>query len=106
MRSGPEGWNAFWTTRWRSSDARPPASASHWTWTASNPAMPRVSTPSPNGLRSDALLPGLRRLLRDRRCVGLEISEFNPSEDKDGRTLDFMLAVVANLVRDRAAGAS
>ena len=35
------GWNAFWTTRWRSSDARPPASASHWTWTASNPAMPR-----------------------------------------------------------------
>lgn len=67
---------------------------------------PGVSTPSPNGLRSDALLPGLRRLLRDRRCVGLEISEFNPSEDKDGRTLDFMLAVVANLVRDRAAGAS
>ena len=66
---------------------------------------PGVSTPSRTGCAA-TLLPGLRRLLRDRRCVGLEISEFNPSEDKDGRTLDFMLAVVANLVRDRAAGAS
>ena len=40
----------------------------------------------PNGLQADDVLPALRPLAGDARVVGLEIAEYNPHKDCDGRT--------------------
>ncbi|GAA6143184.1 arginase [Hydrogenophaga sp. 5NK40-0174] len=52
---------------------------------------PGVSTPSPGGVRSVHLLPEFYKMLSSPKCVGLEISEFNPGNDVDGRTIDLIL---------------
>jgi arginase len=40
----------------------------------------------PNGLHADDVAPALRALAADARFVGLEIAEYNPHKDGDGRT--------------------
>ena len=40
----------------------------------------------PNGLHADEVAPALRALARDSRFVSLEIAEYNPHKDADGRT--------------------
>lgn len=52
---------------------------------------PGVSTPVPDGLQPEELLPALRGMLRERDCVALEIAEYNPSADRDGRTARLVL---------------
>ncbi len=49
-------------------------------------ATPGVNTPVPGGLAAGELCQALRGLLRQRDCVGIEIAEYNPGRDPDGRT--------------------
>ena len=49
-------------------------------------AAPGVNTPVADGLAAGELCNTLRGLLRQRDCVGLEIAEYNPQRDPDGRT--------------------
>ena len=55
---------------------------------------PGVSTPVPDGLQPDELLPALRGVLRQRDCVALEIAEYNPIADPDGRTARLVLQLL------------
>lgn len=52
---------------------------------------PGVSTPVAGGLLPDQLKQVLRGVLRERDCVGLEIAEYNPLADPDGRTATLLL---------------
>lgn len=47
---------------------------------------PGVNTPVAGGLDPAELTHALRSLLREPNCVGLEIAEYNPQNDPDGRT--------------------
>lgn len=55
---------------------------------------PGVSTPVPDGLLPEELLPALRGMLRERDCVALEIAEYNPLADPDGRTARLVLELL------------
>ena len=55
---------------------------------------PGVSTPVPGGLMPEELALGLRGILRERNCVGLEIAEYNPQADTDGRTARLVRALL------------
>ena len=55
----------------------------------------------PNGLHADDVAPALRQLGGDARFVGLEIAEYNPHKDADGRTA----RMIERLVRAAAGGA-
>jgi ornithine--oxo-acid transaminase len=59
---------------------------------------PGVSTPVAGGLQPDVLGLAIRGVLRDETCIGLEIAEFNPLTDRDGRT--------ARIIRDLVDAAS
>lgn len=52
---------------------------------------PGVSTPVSGGLSPDALLPLLAGLLHEPNFVALELAEYNPSRDQDGRTATFVI---------------
>lgn len=54
-------------------------------------AAPGVSTPVAGGLAVADLRQALRGILRERDCVGLEIAEYNPLLDPDGRTARIVL---------------
>ena len=58
---------------------------------------PGVSTPVTNGLDADEVLHALRGRLRERQCVGIEIAEFNPLNDSDGRTARLLLQLADQL---------
>lgn len=47
---------------------------------------PGVNTPVTGGLAAGELCQALRGVLRERDCVGLEVAEYNPQRDPDGRT--------------------
>ncbi|MDP2882209.1 MAG: ornithine--oxo-acid transaminase [Azonexus sp.] len=47
---------------------------------------PGVSTPVAGGLAPAELALAMRGILREPNCVGLEIAEYNPEADPDGRT--------------------
>lgn len=49
-------------------------------------AAPGVNTPAAGGLAAADLCLALRGMLRQRDCVGIEIAEYNPERDPDGRT--------------------
>jgi ornithine--oxo-acid transaminase len=55
---------------------------------------PGVSTPVAGGLLPEALRQVLRGVLRERNCVGLEIAEYNPLADPDGRTANLVLGLL------------
>lgn len=55
---------------------------------------PGVSTPVAEGLLPEDLRQVLRGVLRERDCVGLEIAEFNPRADPDGRTTGVLLGLL------------
>lgn len=55
---------------------------------------PGVSTPVAGGLLPDALGQVMRGVLRERNCVGLEIAEYNPLADPDGRTARLVLGLL------------
>lgn len=55
---------------------------------------PGVETPAPDGLRADKLMSALRSIKREARICGLEISEYNPENDQDNKTLDLIRAII------------
>ncbi|MER6995676.1 arginase family protein [Streptomyces sp. NPDC000410] len=63
--------------------------------------MPAVDSPDPDGLLPDELLPLLRTLVRSDRCVGLNVTIYDPDLDPDG-TAGALLAdlVVGALAED------
>lgn len=63
---------------------------------------PGVSTPEPDGIRSADLCDALRGIGADERLVAIEIAEFNPERDVDGRTA----RLVANLLDAFTAGSA
>ena len=64
---------------------------------------PGVSTPAANGLARAELLAAMQGIYGDPRLVGMEISEFNPANDIDNRTLTLMHALLAGLQGTRDA---
>jgi arginase len=56
---------------------------------------PGVGTPAPNGLDAAEFLAPWSRLVRDPRCLAIEIVEFNPSRDRFGRTARLMCDIIA-----------
>lgn len=48
---------------------------------------PGVGTPAPGGIAGDELVHALTDLQRDPRLLALEIAEYNPHRDREGRTL-------------------
>ncbi|MGA7181093.1 MAG: arginase [Thiobacillaceae bacterium] len=63
-------------------------------------AAPGVNKPVPGGILADGLIEVLRVVRRDVRLKAVEIVEFNPSLDRDGRTLHLLLNLLAALVSD------
>lgn len=55
---------------------------------------PGVSTPVAGGLLPEALGQALHGVLREETCVGLEVTEYNPLTDRDGRTARVILDLV------------
>ena len=59
---------------------------------------PGVGTPEPQGLRSQDVLPSLFLVKKDPSFKALEIVEYNPDRDKDGKTLYLMRDLLLNLL--------
>lgn len=60
---------------------------------------PGVSTPSSQGLDATELLEQLTHIFTDTRLLGVEIAEFNPANDVDNQTADFVLSLVKQLYK-------
>lgn len=61
---------------------------------------PGVETPVAGGIRADALLAALTAVKRHPKLCGLEISEFNPESDQQGKTLRLMRTIVETFYAD------
>jgi len=59
---------------------------------------PGVGVPEPYGLRAQEVLPALSILQNDRHFKALELMEFNPDLDKDGKTLQLMRELLIHLL--------
>ncbi|MFD9907012.1 arginase family protein [Streptomyces sp. NPDC059063] len=57
--------------------------------------MPAVDSPDPDGLHPDELLALLRPLVRSPRCVGLNVTIYDPDLDPEGTAGDVLADVVA-----------
>ncbi|NOT10723.1 MAG: arginase [Methylococcaceae bacterium] len=55
---------------------------------------PGVETPVPGGIRASQLIRALSLIHRHPQVCGLEITEFNPEQDKDNKTLRLMKDIV------------
>lgn len=60
---------------------------------------PAVGTPEPGGIRAAQLLPVLSRLLASPHCLALEIAEYSPPHDVEGRTAALMEAILRAAVQ-------
>ena len=56
--------------------------------------MPAVDSPDADGLHPDELLALLRPLVRSPRCVGLNVTIYDPDLDPDGTAGDILTDVV------------
>jgi arginase len=63
---------------------------------------PGVGSPAPGGIRGSDLLRALARYQRDAALVGLEITEYNPERDRDGKTARLVVSTIATLLAPRA----
>lgn len=61
---------------------------------------PGVETPVPGGIGAAALLAGLAAVKGHTKLCGLEISEFNPESDRDGKTLQLMKTIIESFYGD------
>jgi arginase len=62
---------------------------------------PGVGTPAPDGIRASEFLDGWIDLTRSPACRGVEIVEYNPLRDREGRTARLMNTLIAAaVVRD------
>jgi arginase family enzyme len=57
----------------------------------------------PDGLHADDVAPALRRLAADARFIGLEVAEYNPHKDGDGRTAEIIARMAASVAAIGAA---
>jgi len=64
---------------------------------------PGVSTPVAGGLQAESLRQALQGCLRDRLCVGLEIVEYCPDQDPQGRTARLVLDLAESAGRPGSA---
>jgi arginase len=60
--------------------------------------IPGVSTPEPGGLDAQELLQALAQLKSDDKQIGFEIMEFNPSQDKNKKTEQFIVELLGTLL--------
>jgi arginase len=60
---------------------------------------PGVTTAVGRGIAADDLLPPLRDACADRRCIGMEVVEFNPPADRNGRTAQLVEQIVLTNAR-------
>jgi arginase len=60
---------------------------------------PAVGTPEPGGIRAADLLPILSRLLASPHCLALEIAEYSPPHDVEGKTAALMEAILRAAVQ-------
>jgi ornithine--oxo-acid transaminase len=63
---------------------------------------PAVSTPEPDGIPSAQLLVALPMACRSPRLLGVEVAEFNPTRDEDGRTAHLVERIVDVIAQPRA----
>lgn len=61
---------------------------------------PGVETPTPDGIKADVVLAALASVKHCPKLCGLELSEFNPQNDQDGKTLQLMKAIVEAFYMD------
>ena len=64
---------------------------------------PGVGTPVPGGLSGEALLDAMSAWAGDSRLRALEIAEYNPLHDRDGRTAELAMRVAATVLAPGAA---
>ncbi len=57
---------------------------------------PGVGTPVPGGIHGGELVAALQAVQGDPRLIGMEVAEFNPHRDRDQRTAQLALALVAS----------
>jgi len=60
---------------------------------------PGVGTPEPCGLPAEPVIAGLERLVREPGLRALEITEFNPDRDRDGRTALLAARLIGTLLK-------
>ncbi|MFH8607376.1 arginase family protein [Streptomyces sp. NPDC018029] len=58
--------------------------------------MPAVDSPEPGGLFADELLDLLRPFVRSPRCVGLNVTIYDPDLDPDGKAGDLLTDVIVS----------
>ncbi|MEV0255756.1 arginase family protein [Streptomyces sp. NPDC050732] len=58
--------------------------------------MPAVDSPDPGGLFADELLDLLRPFVRSPRCVGLNVTIYDPDLDPDGKAGDLLTDVIVS----------
>ena len=63
---------------------------------------PGVGSPVAGGIRSPDLLRALARSGRGPALAGLEITEYNPDRDRDGKTARLVISTIATLLAPRA----
>jgi arginase len=63
---------------------------------------PGVETPAPGGIRAAELMAALRSVSRNDKICGLEISEYNPENDQDNKTLDLIRAIIEAFYADNS----
>lgn len=63
---------------------------------------PGVETPEPGGVRAAELMAALRSINRNDKLCGLEISEYNPENDRDSKTLDLIRAIIEAFYADNS----
>ena len=63
---------------------------------------PGVGSPVAGGIRGADLLRALARYGRGPALAGLEITEYNPDRDRDGKTARLVTATIAALLAPRA----
>lgn len=60
---------------------------------------PGVGTPAPGGLNPQDVLSGLSTLMNDTHCKALEIAEFNPSLDRQHKTLRLIEDIIRQKIK-------
>lgn len=66
--------------------------------------MPAVDSPDPGGLGFDELAPVLRALCASPRCVGLQLTVFDPDLDPDGRLAADLVDLLTGVLAPTAGG--
>ncbi len=59
---------------------------------------PGVDVPEPGGIRLIDMIAGLKKIVNDKKLIGTEVVEFDPSRDKDRVTEKSMTDIIAEIV--------